>query len=431
MPQLSSTTPPSLRRAARARPRGRQRRRWVAPLLFIIPAVVLFGLFFLWPGALGLYYSFTYYRVSASRSSSGWRTTSTCSATTRSTRCSAAPSSTPCSPCRCTTSSRCGIAVLLTSRHAAGKPVARIIFFLPWLISPIVTGVIWRWLFGENFGFVNYVHRPPSAAPPLPWETNADLSLVVMLSSPAPGRARRSTCCCSSRRCGTSRSPISRPHPLDGATAGSGSATSSCRCFAPTSFMVILLSTIGAMKEFAMIQALNGGGPGSSNILIVQYIYQTGFQRARIGYASAVSMVLMVILMRGRSHPDAVREKEGRVKNAARVLPLSAVLWLLVVVFAFPAAVVPAQLVQAGQRAVLTAAATRPGELDARGLPHRLDAVRLLALLPQHRPSWRSPRPCSPSWSARRPGTRSRSTSRGGSRRSSSASWPPRCCRPR
>lgn len=61
--------------------------------------------------------------------------------------------------------------------------------------------------------------------------------------------------------------------------------------------MVILLGTLGAMKEFAMVQALNGGGPGTENMFIVQYIYQTGFQRANIGYASAVSMVLMVILI--------------------------------------------------------------------------------------------------------------------------------------
>ena len=65
----------------------------------------------------------------------------------------------------------------------------------------------------------------------------------------------------------------------------------------PTSFMVILLTTIGSMKEFAMVQALNGGGPGTANMFIVQYIYRTGFERADIGYASAASMVLMVILI--------------------------------------------------------------------------------------------------------------------------------------
>lgn len=66
---------------------------------------------------------------------------------------------------------------------------------------------------------------------------------------------------------------------------------------APTSILVILLASINAMKEFAMVQSLNGGGPGTENMLIVQYIYRTGFERARVGYASAVSMVLMLILL--------------------------------------------------------------------------------------------------------------------------------------
>jgi len=60
---------------------------------------------------------------------------------------------------------------------------------------------------------------------------------------------------------------------------------------------VILLSTLGHMKEFALVQSLNGGGPGTQNRLIVQYIYETGFKQSEIGYASAASMVLLVILM--------------------------------------------------------------------------------------------------------------------------------------
>ena len=167
---------------------------------------------------------------------------------------------------------------------------------------------------------------------------------------------------------------------------------------APTSFMVILLSTIGAMKEFAMIQALNGGGPGTSNVLIVQYIYQTGFQRPdrlrQRGVDSADGDP-----DGDRADPDAVREKEGPdVKNAASRsrarCPRS--LWLLVVVYVFPAALVPPQLVQAGQRAVLASAALFPEDWTLEGYAHRLDAVRLLRATSSTRPSWRSPRPCSP-----------------------------------
>ena len=84
---------------------------------------------------------------------------------------------------------------------------------------------------------------------------------------------------------------------IDGATGWQRFRHITLPLLAPTTFLVVLLSTIGAMKEFAMIQALNGGGPGTDNMLIVQYIYRTGFERAQIGYASAASMVLMVILI--------------------------------------------------------------------------------------------------------------------------------------
>jgi alpha-1,4-digalacturonate transport system permease protein len=66
---------------------------------------------------------------------------------------------------------------------------------------------------------------------------------------------------------------------------------------APTSFLVILLTTLGSMKEYGLFQSLNGGGPGTDNNLIVQYIYTMGFKRAQIGYASAASFILMLILM--------------------------------------------------------------------------------------------------------------------------------------
>ena len=65
----------------------------------------------------------------------------------------------------------------------------------------------------------------------------------------------------------------------------------------PTSFMVILLASIGAMKEFALVQSLTNGGPGTANMFIVQYIYTTGFDKMKVGYASAASMVLFAILL--------------------------------------------------------------------------------------------------------------------------------------
>src|SRR5699024_4616086 len=63
---------------------------------------------------------------------------------------------------------------------ALGKGVARVIFFVPWLISPIVIGVIYRWLFGENFGFVNFIIGQLGGSP-LQWQTDVTLALLLII----------------------------------------------------------------------------------------------------------------------------------------------------------------------------------------------------------------------------------------------------------
>jgi alpha-1,4-digalacturonate transport system permease protein len=280
---------------APVRPRGRRGQLWRAPLAFIIPAVVLFALFFLWPGALGLYYSFTSYRgVGQPRFIGAENYVALFSDPVFYKVLSRTVIYTLLAvPMHYVISLL--VAVLLTSRQTVGKPIARVVFFFPWLISPIVTGVVWRWLFGENFGFVNYV-AGVLGAPQLSWETNANLSLAVMLFASSWESTAFNMLLFMSALRNIPQSYLEAAS-IDGATSWQRFRHIILPLLAPTSFMVILLSTIGAMKEFAMIQALNGGGPGSSNVLMVQYIYQTGFQRARIGYASAVSMVLMVILL--------------------------------------------------------------------------------------------------------------------------------------
>ena len=54
---------------------------------------------------------------------------------------------------------------------------------------------------------------------------------------------------------------------------------------------------IGALQVFDTIIVLTNGGPGDASRSIVMYIYELAFQRFDMGYASAVSMTLFVIIM--------------------------------------------------------------------------------------------------------------------------------------
>ncbi len=256
---------------------------------------MLFAVFFVWPGALGLIYSFTDYRGIGDLEFTGLENYAELagdsdfwSALTRTALyvVLAVPA---------TVALSLGIAVLLTNRWARGTSVAKVVFFIPWLVSPIVTGVVWRWLFGESFGIVNDL-LGRLGADPLAWSSDANLAMVVVIVASAWANTAFNMLLyvAAIRNVPTSYYEAAQ---LDGANAWQRFRAITLPGIAPTTFMVVLLTTIGSMKEFAMVQALNGGGPGTENRLIVQYIYETGFDRAQVGYASAVSMVLMVILL--------------------------------------------------------------------------------------------------------------------------------------
>ena len=267
----------------------------LAPLILISVNVVLFGLFFAWPGAIGFIYSFTDYTGIGSPKFIGLDNYTELMGDpafyqslvrTLLYTVMAVPLSYVLS---------LAIASLLVSRYAVGKSIARVVFFIPWLISPIVTGVIWKWMFGENFGLVNFLIEAIGGKA-VPWQSNADISLVVVVFAASwAGTAFNMLLFIAAIK--NVPQAYYEAAELDGAGSWAKFRNITLPSIAPTSFIVILLTTIGAVKEYAMIQALNSGGPGTENNLLVQYIYRTGFQNGQIGYASAASMILMVLLM--------------------------------------------------------------------------------------------------------------------------------------
>jgi alpha-1,4-digalacturonate transport system permease protein len=276
-------------------PPRRRSKYTLAPLVLIAANVVLFGLFFVWPAVIGLVYSFTNYTgvgafqfIGLDNYHNLFGDSTFYDALSRTLLYTVlfVPLNFALSLLA---------ANLVVSKHAKGTSVARVIFFIPWLLSPIVVGVLWRWLFGENFGLVNYVIEKLGGSA-VPWQSNADLSLLVVVMAASWMWTGFTMLLFIAA---IKNVPVSyyEAASLDGAGPWRQFFSITLPSIAPTSFIVVLLNTINAMKEYPVFVALNNGGPGTSNNLLVQYIYQTGFQRGQIGYASAASFVLMLILM--------------------------------------------------------------------------------------------------------------------------------------
>ncbi|GHD21764.1 carbohydrate ABC transporter permease [Tianweitania populi] len=64
----------------------------------------------------------------------------------------------------------------------------------------------------------------------------------------------------------------------------------------PTTLVIVVLTTIGSFKVFDHIYQMTGGGPENGTLVLAFYIYQQGFQFFDIGYASALAIIMFVIV---------------------------------------------------------------------------------------------------------------------------------------
>lgn len=65
----------------------------------------------------------------------------------------------------------------------------------------------------------------------------------------------------------------------------------------PITFLVVTLGTIWSFQVFDLVYVMTGGGPGTSTLTLVLYIYQTAFKQFNMGYASAISFILLLLIL--------------------------------------------------------------------------------------------------------------------------------------
>lgn len=65
----------------------------------------------------------------------------------------------------------------------------------------------------------------------------------------------------------------------------------------PVASMVITLTLVNTVQLFDQIYTMTGGGPGTSTLTMVQYLYTTAFQNYDLGYGSAIEVAILIILV--------------------------------------------------------------------------------------------------------------------------------------
>ncbi|HZT44116.1 MAG TPA: sugar ABC transporter permease [Chthonomonadaceae bacterium] len=169
----------------------------------------------------------------------------------------------------------------------------RAAYFLPTLITITVAGLLWRWFFNSEFGLFNALLAPLGIK--VPWLTDttwAMRSIVFMtlwwtVGGPVviflaglqqiPGHYHEAAA-------------------LDGANGWQRFRHITLPLLRPVLVFVVIMNVIGAFQVFGQTFMITQGGPELSTRVMVQYIYETAFNNYRMGYAAAMSWLLFALI---------------------------------------------------------------------------------------------------------------------------------------
>jgi ABC-type sugar transport system permease subunit len=180
---------------------------------------------------------------------------------------------------------------------AKGSIVFRTIYFLPLVVSPVVVGVIWSWIYNPLFGLLNRGLRGIGLGMlAMGWLGNPNTALYAVLVTAIWGYIGFCVVVLFSAMQKVDTELIDAA-TLDGAGAFGRFWHVILPQISPVLTMVIVYTVIGGFNVFDVVYIMTGGGPANASQVIATYTYQTAFQENDMGYGSALSLVMTLIAL--------------------------------------------------------------------------------------------------------------------------------------
>jgi multiple sugar transport system permease protein len=190
------------------------------------------------------------------------------------------------------------IALLLNTKIRA-LGLFRTAYYLPVITPLVVAAIIWKWVYDADFGLANfYLMKLGIIDEPLLWLADKTLAMpAVILVNVWKGVGFNMVVYLA----GLQAIPAEfyEAAEVDGAGGWQRFRRITFPLVAPTTFFLLVINTVGAMKSFENIFVMTSGGPpgpGGATTTVVYYIYTQAFEFFRMGYASALAYVLFFLL---------------------------------------------------------------------------------------------------------------------------------------
>jgi ABC-type sugar transport system permease subunit len=187
------------------------------------------------------------------------------------------------------------LASLLHNAWLRGGKAFKVTLFLPYVTATVAVGLVFNMIFDFNSGLINSILKDLSLTPQ-PWLNSTGLSKIpVMVLNVWRVTPWYMLIIFSGLQ--AINPEFYEAATVDGANAFHKLFYITIPSLAPILFFCFLTETIDSFRIFTEPFVMTSGGPGSSSLSIVLYLYRSGFQIFKMGYASTIAYALTFILL--------------------------------------------------------------------------------------------------------------------------------------
>ena len=189
-----------------------------------------------------------------------------------------------------------GVALLVNS-DLKGASVYRTIVFLSYPLMAVAVGIIWRWMYDERGGIINFVLRGsglinkpigflqdfswalPSVIVAEVWQM-LGFYMIILLT-------------------GLQSIPqnLYEAARIDGAPAFARFWRITLPMLRPSLFLCVVVGILNSFSSFDLVYIMTQGGPGHATELLITHIYKSAFEQSKFDYAAALTVVQFALLL--------------------------------------------------------------------------------------------------------------------------------------
>ena len=182
---------------------------------------------------------------------------------------------------------------LILAEHFRGAVALRMLFFLPYILAEIATGLIFSFVYDGDYGLVASIWRMFGAEAPhlLASTQTAMLAVLIVIVWKYFGFHMMLYIAALQ---GMDRNLVEAAR-IDGATRWQNLRYIVIPLLYPTIRLSAFFAIVGSLQLFDLVMPLTRGGPADSSNTMVSFLYNNGISRMRVGYGSAIGVILFFI----------------------------------------------------------------------------------------------------------------------------------------